>query len=313
MPWLLALLLSLLVCGCRGKGKLQPGSGGRPYELLVTGSDAEAVDVVAHELKTLTESGLPQPEASFDVSAIGGKDLGQATRYARNIVLVSTDAGSLKQPSITYERDAYAQPQLIIHVRAASASQLRDFIKYNVRAIGQQFVLQELNNGIQLLREHHSKRAEQMAKAMYGMRLWIPEDLTRWKRGKDFVWFSNDASKGMQNICIYRCPGSDLSTAAMLHRRDSVMRENLPGEEPSMYMTTCSRGISAQQVAQGHMEMRGLWEMRGDAMGGPFVSHSLVCGDSILTVEAFVYAPGMKKRNLLRRLEACLYTVKAND
>ena len=60
------------------------------------------------------------------------------------------------------------------------------------------------------------------------------------------------------------------------------------------------------------MITRGLWEMEGDAMGGPFVSHSIVDSSRrrIIVAEGFVYAPGMKKRNLLRQLEASLYTLK---
>ena len=55
--------------------------------------------------------------------------------------------------------------------------------------------------------------------------------------------------------------------------------------------------------------------MEGDAMGGPFISHTL--DDSIrhrvITVEGFVYAPEMKKRNLMRQLEAVLYTLKVKE
>ena len=46
--------------------------------------------------------------------------------------------------------------------------------------------------------------------------------------------------------------------------------------------------------------------MKGDCMGGPFVSHTV--GD--ITAEAFLFAPGKKKRNQLRQLEAALYTLK---
>ena len=51
--------------------------------------------------------------------------------------------------------------------------------------------------------------------------------------------------------------------------------------------------------------------MEGDAMGGPFVSHAVI--DSVrgrtLVAETFVYAPGEKKRNIMKRMEAVLYTL----
>ena len=49
-------------------------------------------------------------------------------------------------------------------------------------------------------------------------------------------------------------------------------------------------------------------EMQNDAMGGPFVAYWKPNGKRIVVTEVFVYAPETKKRNLVRRLEAALYT-----
>ena len=58
-------------------------------------------------------------------------------------------------------------------------------------------------------------------------------------------------------------------------------------------------------------EMRGLWEMRKGALGGPFVS--LAYPDSahgrMLVAEGFIYSPKSKKRDLVRRMEAALRTL----
>ena len=67
-----------------------------------------------------------------------------------------------------------------------------------------------------------------------------------------------------------------------------------------------------QSHAEGRDIIRGLWEMEGDAMGGPFVAHcwkDSVTGKT-MTALAFVYAPEMKKRNKIKQLEAVLYTMK---
>ena len=59
------------------------------------------------------------------------------------------------------------------------------------------------------------------------------------------------------------------------------------------------------------MEIRGLWRVEGNYMGGPFVSVSTLdtVNRRIVTAEVFLYAPNKYKRNLLRRLEANLYTL----
>ena len=56
--------------------------------------------------------------------------------------------------------------------------------------------------------------------------------------------------------------------------------------------------------------MRGYWEVYGDYMGGPFVSHSFYSrdGKSIITLDSFVYAPKYDKRHYLRQVEALLYS-----
>lgn len=272
--------------------------------------------MVAGSLRDLKMEGLPQQEAVFDVSTIVSDGLTQATRYARNIVMVTTGIDSLKHATVSYQQNTYARPQLILHLRVASTSLLRPTLLYYVRAIERQLVLQELNNGIALLRDKHNKAAEAMVRKMFGARLWVPEDLNKWKRGQDFLWLSNDAARGMQNICIYRYAGNVLTREQAIAKRDSMMKRNLPGESEGSYMKTAPYPAVAvdnhsEKTPDGirPTELRGLWEMQGEAMGGPFVSLSTRYGDSTLVVEAFVYAPETEKRRMVRRLEASLHTL----
>ena len=61
------------------------------------------------------------------------------------------------------------------------------------------------------------------------------------------------------------------------------------------------------------VETRGLWKMLdGEAMGGPFVSLTRLdqVNGRVVTAEVFLYAPGQKKRNAMRQIEAILYTLK---
>ena len=313
-----ACLAAVLACiACSADNSLMPDSGGRPYEVLVTGADSEAVALVAEALRQVEMAGLPQHEPSFDVSTLVSSGLNQFTRYARNIVMVATGIDTLNRPTLHYTKNAYARKQLLVQLRTRNTTQLRTYIKYNVRAMEQLLVTHELNNGISTLRDKHNREAEQQARAMFGIRLWVPEDLTRWKRGHDFLWLSNDAAQGMQNICVYKYAGHTYDKATAVAKRDSVMKANLPGESAGSHVTTVDNSTSfhtwpanAQQGDAASTVLRGLWAMKGEPMGGPFVSRSMVRGDSTIVVEAFVYAPGMKKRNLIRRIEPSLYSMK---
>ena len=95
------------------------------------------------------------------------------------------------------------------------------------------------------------------------------------------------------------------------------MKSNIPGETDGMYMQTTPGSVTAgltKEKDRTVMISRGLWEMRNDAMGGPFVSLSTVdsINSRVIVAEAFVYAPGISKRNLLRSAEAALYTLNSN-
>ena len=56
-------------------------------------------------------------------------------------------------------------------------------------------------------------------------------------------------------------------------------------------------------------------EVEGDYMSGPFVSYTFVEPNSnnIVTLMGYVYLPNKEKRDLLRQLEAILYSARFNS
>jgi hypothetical protein len=62
-------------------------------------------------------------------------------------------------------------------------------------------------------------------------------------------------------------------------------------------------------------EMRGLWRVENDFMGGPYVALSELDASNQRVINAFgfVYAPSKDKRNLLRQVEAMIYSLKLNN
>ena len=98
----------------------------------------------------------------------------------------------------------------------------------------------------------------------------------------------------------------------------------IQGETDAMHMATVGESVTVAPFKKRPDALwlyRGLWEMTGDDMGGPFVSLAIPlkspaqrgnfdCWNTV--VEGFTFAPGKKKRNAMRELEALLYTVKVN-
>ena len=312
---ILSLLLAFLsLASCDDGMSIKPRSSGEPYDVVVVTSDARARSMLTRMLETPL-AGLPQDESAFDVSyAADGTSL-QSSRYARAIVVVDIDESRHTATRLRYEKDVYASPQMIVYVETPSADSIaadHGRIGRSLRSLLGRF---ETNVALRHLRKSHSPAREKEVERAVGCRLLVPSDITKTKQGKRFIWLSDDGSITMRNLCVYSAPGTDVSFERMISLRDSVMHANIKGETDSMYMTTERRIAPTMRTlrvgGRTVVEMRGLWQMQGDIMGGPFVSHTIV--DTLrgvtVTAEAFVYAPGEEKRNIIKRLEAALYTL----
>lgn len=340
---LACLMVCLSLMACTGSGGLLPPSGGRLYEVLLVG-DREGV--VRQMLETDVE-GLPQSEPSFDVSAIDSARFNASLRQARNIVIVTVDPETFERPHVGYERNVWAMPQMVVRIGTPSLRALRQYAQGVATTVRTLLNRAEANKTLALLRHKRNANAERMVKRMFGVSIWIPVDMVASKRGQDFVWLSDNGSTTMQNIVIYREHSSEAAdersafagnggVGNFVALRDSALRRNIKGETDSMWMTTVAPTVASRLVFreekdrrfwlrhhdEAHAPMtlyRGLWEMRGDDMGGPFVSRRLVRTDKdgrktpasgAVVAEGFVFAPGQAKRNAIRRLEAVLYTLQ---
>lgn len=294
------LLLSILVTGCNGgRSNRLPSSTGQPYEVVLEGDTANIVS----EILTEDVSGLPQSEPLCNVINVKrGKAKGSYS-VMRTRIVVDIDKRH-DGFSARSSKDENASPQLVIHIKAKSAEQLKTML-YNKNG--------QPNNNAEKLRslidqseQQHlaavikrNPERQREVKRMFGLDMKIPLPLNAGKKGKDFLWLSNNAASGMQSLLIFRVKseerrGKNDALADLQPQVDSILRKNMPGETDSMYMTI------------PHLTERGLWEMKGDAMGGPYIKEQK--GDII--VIAFVYAPEKKKRNLTKQLEAVLTTIK---
>ena len=193
----------------------------------------------------------------------------------------------------------------------------------NARVIVDFVTEKEREGQIAELAGKHNKQALALMKEKFGCELRIPSNISGYKQGEDFLWFSdyNNPSKvEMQSFAIYSYPYTspdNFSKEHFIHMRDSVMMENIPGSEPGQYIQTDAETVTTTDVAFNGKYMsvaRGLWYMKNDDMfgGGPFVSHSIVDEENgrMIVVEAFVYAPNKEKRGYMRKLEAALYTLR---
>ncbi len=319
------MALVLFSCGGNekkgGKSLFTPVSSGRPYEMLVVIDKGMWERPAGRALFDVLDSdvpGLPQPERSFRISQIIPSKFDRGFRIFRNIIDVDIQP-IYTQPKLKYSRDSYASPQMIMTIQAPDEQSFEEFVAKNRQVIVDFFTKAEMNRQINLLKEKYSPVVAAKVGSIFGCDVRIPAELERYKEGKDFLWASSDnnSTNTSLNFVIYSYPYTDKNTFTkdyFVHKRDSVMKINIPGAREGQYIQTDADYVDVKDFAvkgEYAFEARGLWYMENDMMGGPFVSHARVDRPNgrVVVVEGFVYAPEKKKRDLMRKLEAALSTL----
>lgn len=319
----LMLMAMFVLPSCKkgGKSLFTPTSSGNPYEMLVVMDkdmwENRPAGRALFEVLDTDVPGLPQPERSFRISQIGPSHFDRVMRIFRNIIVADIQP-IYTQPKLKYTRDAYASPQMIMTIQAPDEESFAEYVAHNKQVILDFFTKSEMNRQIASLKKKHNDLISTKVGSLFGCDVWIPVDLQNYKVGKDFLWASTNRATADMNFVMYSYPYTDKDTFTkeyFIHKRDSVMQINIPGAQEGMYMTTAdSIFVDVQDInVRGDyaFEARGLWEMEGDMMGGPFVSHARVDRPNgrVVVVEGFIYAPEKMKRNLMRQMEAALYTL----
>ena len=303
------------------KGLLTPNATGLPYEMLVVMDDEQWERPLGRAVFNVLDSdvpGLPQSERSFRISRVAPSAFNSNTfRIMRNIIKVDIQ-DIYSQPKFKFARNVYSHPQMIMTLQAPDEASLAEYINANQQSIIDFFTKAEMNREIENLREKHNPEVSRLAREILDVDVWVPWEVNRFKKGKDFFWASTNVGKKDMSIVLYAYPYTDKNTFTLeyfLQKRDSVMKANIPGGPEGSYMTTNHNYVYVEDATvRGKYAQvaRGLWRVQGDRMGGPFVSHSRVdeANGRIVVAEAFIYAPESLKRDLIRRMEAALYTVQ---
>lgn len=317
---LTALCCLLLLASCT-KEQIFPQASGRPYEVLVVLDNKTWEAPAGRALFDILDTDvpcLPQSERSFHITQIESKDLSANFSIFRNIIQVNIDKSQFSRTGMRFSRNKYAMDQIVLTINSPSEDDFQQFCIKHKQEVLDFLTRTEMNRLIKELETKYSKVTYDLAWQVFTCRFYAPKELKAYKKGTQFFWTSNNTASGLENICMYSYPYEGPETfnkEYMTAKRDSVMKLNLPGEKPGMYMKTDTLCTITKPIVVHNryaMEMRGLWYMENDCMGGPFVSHSRVDTETnrVIVVEGFVYAPEKMKRGLIRRLEGSLYTLQ---
>ena len=288
-------LLFLFLASCSpggGRNRKLPKSTGQPYEVVLEGD----TDSIVTKILTEEVPALPQPEPLCRLIQVKKGKTHGSYLLVRTRIVVNIPA---EEFSVGMSRNENASPQTVIRISARSLQQLREKLNpEKLRQLVDETELEHLASIISTNPSKQNREMQQLVKKNFGISMNIPAEMQASKKAKNFIWISNNASSGMKNLIIMRVKSEE--RRAEKHQIDSMLRTNMPGETDSMYMVIPV------------LAKRGLWEMKGDAMGGPYVMQRIrrgKTGDEIIII-GFVYAPEMKKKILIKQLEAAISTIK---
>lgn len=315
---LAAVLLALTACNNKKGRSLLPNVSGKAGEIMVVIEREQWEGNLGVAMRSTLADFTPylaQREPLFTLSNVPPGSFNNMFKLHRNLLLVNINPQNVSN-GVVYKSNLWAKPQAIAQINAATEEEALTLFNENNVIISEYFEQSERDRIIENSKLYEEKPLQQPLKELTGGILHFPSGykLKKWTDG--FVWVSDEKQYTMQTVMAYKFPvrSDSFSVANLVAERDSVMQANVPGMLEGSYMTTSTAvepvARSLRFRGRDFMELRGFWEVHGDFMGGPFVSHAFYSqdGKEIIVLEAFVYAPRYDKRQYLRQVESILYS-----
>ena len=323
------VMLSVVMMACEPKTKssLKDRSTGNISEILVvTQNDAQWNGVIGDSIKHFFldyQYGLPQPEAQNDLLHIKTAAFSELFHKHKCILEVVIDPKAEKAVAETAV-DAWAAPQRYVKITAPTTAAWIELFEAQKEVYRKWFNKVERDRILNVLRPTTDNNISEAIAKKFGFTLTVPQGFFIGKNEPDFMWIRKELERSSACIVIYQIPYQDtvqFSRESLIAMRNMIVGKHIPGPLEGSYMSTETEFVPplvsyvADYPAGYTMEMRGMWKVENDFMGGPFVSYTFADNRTghLVTVEGYYYEPNQKKRNALLQLEAIAYSLKFVD
>ena len=334
----------LLLCGCQDSGTTKVSATGTIYECLVVMPSrplenpqavhsaspyAENIATTYDLVRSVMAADmpcLPQMEPYFKLTQVSPNAFDDFLKPTRNILIIDINPERYTQAKAKYSLDYWSKPQAVYRIQAPDDASFIEYWKEHGEQVRDWFVEQEIARQVRFYRASTNKDARAALRRSIGVDFLVPEDymlimdtlLNVGGSATNLVWCCNNKGPMRRDFIAYSYPYTNKNTftADFLNaKRDAVLGRVVTASVPGSHMGTEYKimppeykVISAEPYIA---EIRGLWKiLDGEALGGPYVSHTFVDSTRIVTAEVYIMAPGQKKRNALRQAEAILYSAQ---
>ncbi len=309
---------------------LKPKSRNEMGELLVVLDKEHWEGLINDSLKSnfgeyITTTPLPY-EPEFDLEYVDKNGLNKIIKRYKTILIININSGFKSNLSFPVY-DMWAKNQIIYKLDASSVKNAATFISSKSAIIKQGISSFYQKNIISSFEDDNE--INKKVKEEHQLVLSLPSKMKIKKSKNNFTWLNmlkirqdnNGDHEIQQGLFIYSYPYTDkniFSIEKQIQIRDSILKRHVHGKEIDSYMKTRSDNLaiakskSFKRKGKDIFEVRGLWKMVNDKMGGSFISLSTYDEPRkrIVTIEGYVYAPNFGKRELIRELEAIIYSFR---
>lgn len=313
-------LAAILAISCNDNSELvKQNVGGKAGEIIIVANKAQWESEPGSELRSILATQypyLPQSEPSYTLINIPHKSFTSLFEYHRNIIILKVEP-ELKAEFKAVE-DVWAAPQTVIMITAPNNEEAAKVIAENGNTLFNIIGQAERNRIMRNSKRYEDVALRQLVAETFGGSPYYPKGYSLKKKTDNFIWISYETTYINLGIFVYRIPYKDSTSVqleGLMAATNEIMQENVPGMVDNSYMTISSEVTPGLEVMKyknrNFVEMRGLWEVKNDFMGGPFVIHAFYDKNNpeeIIVVEGFVYAPRYDKRDYIRQVESILYS-----
>ncbi|GIR95365.1 MAG: hypothetical protein CM15mP98_03350 [Paracoccaceae bacterium] len=306
---ILFFLITALSCS-DNQQKLLPASSGNINSISVVTNDElweGAVGELIRENFGRPIYGLPQIEPVFSLSHIPSKVFSGFATKSRTILKIDVS----ENEGVFNFKNTYASPQRIIQITANSPDKIIEIINENLNSIYSTMYFNEIQEKQRRISKNLNKT--EAIKKNTGVSLKFPSAYRVAKADTNFVWIRRDIETGSVNLFIHR--QTNLTEQSIIEKRDSISKIYIPGPVENTHMSTdLIYTPNTQEINVGGkqvFETRGLWEIEGQFMAGPFLNFQIKLGDDdFIMLDGFVYSPGSTKREYIFELEAIMRSLQ---
>jgi hypothetical protein len=326
---IIILIASIFLFSCDEIAEMNetvlPRASGKSGEMLIVADSVYFNNKTGQAIKetfTQTQEGLPQQEALFDIIHLPPRSFAQIFKTNRNIVIV--DIKPEYKNKLSINTDVWSKDQLIVSIEAPSDKIAAETIRKNSAALLDYFNSKE-NERLQLkYSQNKPNPVSKQIKTQFHFDLKIDDLYRVAKRTEDFLWIRKEKLVGehpvSQGLIIYTYPYVSDSTfdVANLVAKRNEFTKNVQGTSEGTFMQSYVEFIPKEKEINLNglyaKELRGLWHVKGDFMGGPFINYTFIDEkrNQVITVDGYVYCPRFDKREYLRELEAYILSIKLN-